>query len=48
MIDVDSLKFDENGLIPAIVFDYYEQKVLMLAYMTKETLIDRLSQLIQY
>ena len=32
------LKFDENGLIPAIVQDFYTKKVLTLAYMNKESL----------
>ena len=32
------LKFDSNGLIPAIVQDVYTKKVLMLAYMNKESL----------
>ncbi len=32
------LKFDSNGLIPAIVQDVYSKKVLMLAYMNKESL----------
>ena len=32
------LKFDENGLIPAIVQDHYSKKVLTLAYMNAETL----------
>lgn len=32
------LKFDEKGLIPAIVVDYYSKKVLTLAYMNKESL----------
>jgi len=32
------LKFDENGLIPAIVQDYYTKKVLTLAYMNEESL----------
>lgn len=32
------LKFDSNGLIPAIVQDFYTKKVLMLAYMNKESL----------
>ena len=35
MIKIDELKFDANGLIPAIVVD---GKVLMLAYMNKESL----------
>ncbi|MCK9431519.1 MAG: phosphoribosyl-AMP cyclohydrolase [Candidatus Omnitrophica bacterium] len=32
------LKFDQNGLIPAIVQDYKNNEVLMLAYMNKESL----------
>lgn len=32
------LKFDANGLIPAIVQDHYTKQVLTLAYMNKETL----------
>ena len=32
------LKFDEKGLIPAIVQDYYTKEVLTLAYMNKESL----------
>ena len=32
------LKFDEKGLIPAIVQDHYSKKVLMLAYMNRESL----------
>jgi len=32
------LKFDEKGLIPAIVQDFYSKKVLILAYMNKESL----------
>ena len=33
-----TLKFDENGLIPAIVQDHYTKQVLTLAYMNAETL----------
>ena len=33
-----TLKFDENGLIPAIVQDHYSKQVLTLAYMNAETL----------
>jgi phosphoribosyl-AMP cyclohydrolase len=33
-----NLKFDKNGLIPAIVQDYKNNQVLMLAYMNKESL----------
>ena len=32
------LKFDRRGLIPAIVQDYRNGEVLMLAYMNKESL----------
>ncbi len=38
MIDVSMLKFDEKGLIPAIVVDSVSKKVLTLAYMNKESL----------
>lgn len=33
-----NLKFDEHGLIPAIVQDHYTKQVLTLAYMNAETL----------
>ena len=38
MIDISELKFDEKGLIPAIVQDYRSKKVLTVAYMNKESL----------
>ena len=38
MLDIDSLKFDQNGLIPAIVMDADTKKVLTLAYMNRESL----------
>ena len=38
MINLDELKFDEKGLIPAIVVDSVTKQVLMLAYMNKESL----------
>ena len=38
MINIDDLKFDENGLIPAIVVDAQTKDVLTLAYMNKESL----------
>lgn len=38
MIDVNELKFDEKGLIPAIVVDARSKKVLTLAYMNAESL----------
>ncbi len=37
-MNIDELKFDENGLIPAIVVDESSKKVLTLAYMNKESL----------
>ncbi|MBR3815689.1 MAG: bifunctional phosphoribosyl-AMP cyclohydrolase/phosphoribosyl-ATP diphosphatase HisIE [Clostridia bacterium] len=38
MINIDELKFDEKGLIPAIVVDAVSKRVLTLAYMNKESL----------
>ncbi len=38
MIDIEKLKFDKDGLIPAIVVDAISKKVLTLAYMNKESL----------
>ena len=38
MVEISELKFDEKGLIPAIVVDYYTRKVLTLAYMNRESL----------
>lgn len=38
MINIDELKFDDRGLIPAIVVDAITKKVLTLAYMNKESL----------
>ena len=38
MIFINELKFDEKGLIPAIVQDYYTREVLTLAYMSRESL----------
>ena len=38
MIDVKELKFDEKGLIPAVVVDAVSKKVLTLAYMNAESL----------
>ena len=34
----NDLKFDKNGLIPAIIQDYKNSEVMMLAYMNKESL----------
>lgn len=38
MVKIDELKFDEKGLIPAIVVDANTKQVLTLAYMNKESL----------
>jgi len=38
MFDINKLKFDEKGLIPAIVTDAETKEVLTLAYMNKESL----------
>ena len=38
MLDISELKFDEKGLIPAIVADAITGKVLTLAYMNRESL----------
>ena len=35
---INDLKFDEKGLIPAVVQDYYSKQVLTVAYMNKESL----------
>ena len=38
MLQTDNLKFDANGLIPAIVVDAKTKRVLTLAYMNRESL----------
>lgn len=38
MINIDELKFDKDGLIPAIVVDSETRRVLTLAYMNRESL----------
>ena len=38
MIDIDELKFDDKGLIPAIVVNDDSGDVLMMAYMNRESL----------
>ena len=38
MLDINKLKFDEKGLIPAVVIDAETKKLLTLAYMSKESL----------
>ena len=38
MFNIDELKFDEKGLIPAVVVDAVTKKVLTVAYMNRESL----------
>ena len=38
MIDIAKLKFDDMGLIPAVVVDAETRQVLTLAYMNEESL----------
>lgn len=38
MTKIEDLKFDTNGLIPAVVQDYYTKAVLTVAYMNQESL----------
>ena len=38
MVNIEQLKFDEKGLIPAIVVDDETDRVLTLAYMNRESL----------
>lgn len=38
MIDINTLKFDKNGLIPAVITDAISKKVLTVAYMSRESL----------
>jgi phosphoribosyl-AMP cyclohydrolase len=39
---VDTLKYDANGLIPAIVQDHGDGQVLMVAWMNRDSLLDTL------
>ena len=38
MLTIDDLKFDKDGLIPAVVQDASSGKVLTVAYMNRESL----------
>ena len=35
---IEDIKYDEKGLVPAIIQDVKTNEVLMLAYMNKESL----------
>ena len=37
-MDINEVKFDQNGLVPVIVQDYQDNVVLMQAYMNRESL----------
>ena len=37
-MDITKLKFDDKGLIPAVVQEFYTKKVLTVAYMNRESL----------
>ena len=37
-MELKELKFDSQGLIPAVVQDHYTKEVLTLAYMNRESL----------
>ncbi len=37
-MEIEQLKFDEKGLIPAVVQDFYTKEVLTVAYMNQESL----------
>lgn len=37
-MNLDELKFNEKGLIPCVTQDYRDGKVLMVAYMNKESI----------
>ncbi|MEG2453376.1 MAG: bifunctional phosphoribosyl-AMP cyclohydrolase/phosphoribosyl-ATP diphosphatase HisIE [Clostridia bacterium] len=38
MLKISDIKFDENGLVPAVVTDYFTKEVLTVAYMNSESL----------
>ena len=38
MMDINELRFDANGLIPAVVQDYFSKQVLTVAYMNRQSL----------
>ena len=42
MIDLDAVKFDDRGLVPAIAQDASNGDILMMAWMTAETLRETL------
>lgn len=43
-MNINDLKYDENGLIPAVVQDFYSNEVLTVAYMNKESVTITLAE----
>ena len=41
---IDTLKFDENGLIPAVVQDVNNKKVLMMGFMNRDAVLKTQSE----
>ena len=37
-MDFEKIRFDEKGLVPAVVQDYFTKEVLPVAYMNRESL----------
>ena len=44
MLNIEDLKFDTDGLIPAVIVDGYTRKVLTVAYMNRESLAITLAE----
>jgi len=42
LLGVDEMKYDADGLIPAVIQDVHTGEVLMVAYMNRESLIETL------
>ena len=40
VLDIEEIKFDDNGLVPVIAQDFDTKAVLMLAWANRETLIE--------
>lgn len=40
VLDIEEIKFDDNGLVPVIAQDFDTKAVLMLAWANRETLME--------
>jgi len=40
LLGIDELKYDDNGLIPAVIQDAENGDVLMVAYMNRESIVE--------